>query len=66
LKDPNLATTLLNFDKENVSAKQLAKIRQFTRRDHYMPHHVVKKSAFVKVMMLWVMSIDQLHNAKGM
>jgi len=35
LDDKNLATILLNFDKESVSAEKLSKIRRITRLEEY-------------------------------
>ncbi|KAI8727715.1 dynein heavy chain 6, axonemal isoform X4, partial [Biomphalaria glabrata] len=58
LADTNFFKKIYEYDKENVPAAKLAKVRKYTSMPSFVPDVVAKVSKACKTLVLWVRAID--------
>ncbi|KAI8732070.1 dynein heavy chain 6, axonemal isoform X3, partial [Biomphalaria glabrata] len=58
LADTNFLKKIYEYDKENVPAAKLAKVRKYTSMPSFVPDVVAKVSKACKTLVLWVRAID--------
>nr|KAI8745336.1 dynein heavy chain 6; axonemal-like isoform X4 [Biomphalaria glabrata] len=58
LADTNFFKKMYEYDKENVPAAKLAKVRKYTSMPSFVPDVVAKVSKACKTLVLWVRAID--------
>ncbi|XP_055866073.1 dynein axonemal heavy chain 6-like isoform X2 [Biomphalaria glabrata] len=58
LADTNFLKKMYEYDKENVPAAKLAKVRKYTSMPSFVPDVVAKVSKACKTLVLWVRAID--------
>mmetsp|Transcript_21619 Transcript_21619/g.15865 ORF Transcript_21619/g.15865 Transcript_21619/m.15865 type:complete len:271 (+) Transcript_21619:3003-3815(+) len=63
LADPKFVDKIMNFDKDNISAKTLKAIEKYTKQDNFQPKYISNISLAAGALCMWVRSLEDYAKA---